>query len=140
MKRSLLAFFTGFVVWVVVVTLLNFGLRAAIPGYTAAEPTMSFTLPMMVGRLTIAAITSLVAGAVVGFIAPATRTPWVLGVVLVAAFLPEHVRIWSKFPVWYHLTFLVTLLPLIVLGSRLPRSSSPTPVTAPGIDRAAVNP
>ena len=50
--------------------LLNFGLRAALPGYHAAEATLQFTLAMKIGRLTEAALTSLAAGAIVGLIAP----------------------------------------------------------------------
>jgi hypothetical protein len=45
--------------------------------------------------------------------------PWVFGALVLAVFLPEHVKLWHVFPVWYHLTFLVTLVPLIVLGARL---------------------
>ena len=30
--------------------------------------------------------------------------------------------IWNKFPVWYHLTFLLSLLPLTLLGAALNHS------------------
>ena len=70
--------------------------------------------------VSIAAIASLAAGAVAGRIAPAgSRTPWVFAAVMLALFIPEHVMLWQRFPVWYHLTFLVTLAPLIVVGSWL---------------------
>jgi len=130
MKRSILAVVAGLVTWIVVASLLNRGLRLTLEGYAAAEPRMSFTLGMMAGRLTLAAIASLSAGAVAGAIAPLSRwTPWVLGAILLAAFLPEHVKIWSVFPVWYHLTFLVTLVPLNVLGARLTQGRLPAPAT-----------
>jgi hypothetical protein len=120
MKRSILAFVAAFVAWLLVATVLNRGLRIGLEGYASAEPRMSFTLAMMVARLVIAAIASLSAGAVAGRIAPAgSRTPWVFAVVLLALFIPEHVRLWQHFPAWYHLTFLVTLVPLVVVGSRL---------------------
>jgi hypothetical protein len=87
---------------------------------------MTITLPMMAGRLTLAVIASLAAGAVAGTIAPSgRRTPWVLGAILLAVFLPEHVMIWQVFPVWYHLTFLVTLVPLIVLGAQVTQTRAP---------------
>jgi hypothetical protein len=124
MKRSILAFVVGFVTWGVVATLLNFGLRAGIPGYTQAEPVLSFTLGMKVARLILGALASLSAGAATGLIAPAKRTlPWVLGVVVLVMFIPAHIHLWAKFPVWYHLVFLVTLVPLVVLGAALTRSS-----------------
>ena len=56
MWRSVASILCGLVAWAVVVTLLNFGLRAAIPGYHAAEATLDFTLAMKVGRLIEAAL------------------------------------------------------------------------------------
>jgi hypothetical protein len=128
MKRAILAFITGAVVWLLVVSVLDRALRFIVPGYAAAEPRMAFTLGMMAARLIIAAITSLAAGAVLAVIAPASpRVPWVLGLVLLAVFIPEHVRLWSLFPLWYHLTFLVTLVPLVLLGARLTQSAPLAP-------------
>jgi uncharacterized membrane protein YfhO len=123
MKRSIGACVAGLVVWVLLVSILNRLLRLLLTGYAAAEPGMHFTLSMMVARLTIAAVTSLIAGAVVARIAPAaTLLPWLVGAILLALFVPEHVLVWQKFPVWYHLTFLLTLVPLVVLGAHLGRS------------------
>lgn len=125
MKRTIFAFVAGFVLWGVVATVLNFGLRAGFAGYTVAEPTMSFTLGMKVARLILGALASLSAGAATGLIAPSRRSlPWVLGAVILALFVPVHIQIWAKFPVWYHLTFLLTLVPLVALGAALARSRS----------------
>ena len=132
MKRSILAFVAGIGLWMVVATLLNFGLRAGLAGYALAEPTMSFTLGMKVGRLILGAVASLAAGAATGLIAPSRRSlPWVLGVFILAAFIPAHVHIWTKFPVWYHLVFLGTLVPLVVLGAALARNLSRKSVAEP---------
>jgi len=38
---------------------------------------------------------------------------------LLVAFIPEHVSLWDKFPVWYHLTFLASLVPLTYLGGTI---------------------
>ena len=48
--------------------------------------------------------------------------PWVVGAILLVAFVPEHILIWVRFPVWYHLVFLITLGPLVALGAALLRS------------------
>lgn len=125
MKRSIFALLAGLVLWAVVATLLNFGLRAGFSGYAVAEPTLAFTLGMKVARLILGALASLAAGAVAGLIAPLKRSlPWVLGAIILAAFIPAHVQLWAKFPVWYHLVFLGTLVPLVVLGAALSRSHS----------------
>ena len=123
MKRSIVACAAGLVVWILVVSVLNRLLRRFLTGYAAAEPAMNFTFRMMVARLAIAAVTSVIAGAVVPRIAPAAaRLPWLVGAILLAIFIPEHVlQLWQKFPVWYHLTFLITLVPLVVLGAHLAR-------------------
>jgi hypothetical protein len=118
--RALLAFVAGLAAWLLVATVLDVALRRASPGYAAGEPTMSFTLGMLVARLAIAFITSVAAGATAALIAPRSGwVPWSLGVLLLVVFVPEHLRLWHVFPLWYHLTFLVTLVPLIVIGWRL---------------------
>jgi len=50
----------------------------------------------------------------------------VLGAIILAAFIPAHIQIWAKFPVWYHLVFLATLVPLVALGSALLPSRAPS--------------
>jgi hypothetical protein len=66
MTRSILAVVAGLVAWMVVATLLNFGLRAGLAGYTQAEPILAFTLGMKVARLILGALASLAAGAAAG--------------------------------------------------------------------------
>jgi hypothetical protein len=125
MKRAVVAFIVGLLAWGVVVSLIDRVLRFSLAGYAAAEPKLAFTLWMMWARLIMAAATSLIAGTVVGAIAPASkRTPWVLGLVILAAFIPVHVRLWHAFPAWYHLTFLIPLAPLIAAGARLKARTS----------------
>jgi hypothetical protein len=122
MWRTILSIVVGLIAWALIVTVLNFALRAAIPGYHAAEPLLAFTLPMKIARLLEAALTSIVTGYIVRAIAPSAKyAPWIVGIVLVVLFLPEHVQIWHKLPVWYHLTFLITLAPLVAAGGWLYR-------------------
>jgi hypothetical protein len=123
MWRTVGSIVAGLVAWAVIVTILNFGLRAALPGYHAAEATLQFTMAMKIGRLTEAALTSVAAGAVVGLIAPSKKwAPWAVGLIVLAMFLPVHVKLWNMFPAWYHLSFLVPLAPLVALGGWLARS------------------
>ena len=118
MKRAVVAFIVGLLAWAVIASLIDRLLRLSLAGYAAAEPKFAFTLGMLWARLSMAAVTSLLAGAVLGAIAPASkRTPWALGLVLLALFVPVHVGLWHTFPVWYHLTFLVTLAPLVAAGA-----------------------
>jgi len=106
----------GIVAWIVIVTVLNLGLRYGLPGYAAVEKAMNFTLAMMFARLSISAVSSLVSGYVAALASKGGWAPWIAGTLLLALFLPEHYSIWSRFPIWYHLTFLISLPLLSVVG------------------------
>jgi hypothetical protein len=123
MKRSILACLAGLLTWVVVVTVIDRVLRLSLPNYTAAERTLEFTLGMKWARLLMAIATSLAAGAVTAWISRSGRwAPLIVGIVVLATFLPVHIAIWSRFPAWYHLTFLLTIIPAVLAGALLQRS------------------
>jgi hypothetical protein len=124
MKRTLLACLAGLLTWMVVVTVIDRVLRLSIPEYTTAEHTLQFTLVMKWARLVMAIVTSLAAGAVTRWIAALGAAgrrwaPLFVGSVVFAMFLPAHISIWSRFPVWYHLTFLLTIIPAVLAGALL---------------------
>src|SRR5215831_19343137 len=120
MKRSILACLAGLLTWIIVVSVINRILRLSMPNYTAAEHTLQFTLGMKWARLLMAIATSVAAGAVTGWIARSGRwAPLIVGSVVFVLFVPVHIAIWSKFPVWYHLTFLLTIIPAVVAGALL---------------------
>jgi len=120
MKRSILGCVAGLVTWIVVVTVINRMLRLSIPNYTAAEHTLQFTLAMKWARLLMAIVTSVVAGIVTASVSRSRRwAPLIVGTVVLAMFVPLHIAIWSKFPVWYHLTFLLTIIPSVLVGGLL---------------------
>jgi hypothetical protein len=120
MRRTIVAIIAGFVGWAVIVTAIDWALRFWLPGYRQAEPTLVFTFIMKIARLIMAALTSLGAGAIVRAIAPKSRlAPWIVGLAIVALFLPTHIHLWHRFPIWYHLSFLVPLAPLMALGGWL---------------------
>ena len=121
MKRSVLACLAGLLTWIVVVTVINRGLRLSLPNYTAAEQTLQFTLGMEWARLLMAIVTSVVAGAVTSWIYRSSRwAALIVGSVVLAMFVPVHIAIWNKFPAWYHLTFLLTIIPAVLVGALLP--------------------
>jgi len=121
MKRSILACLAGLLTWIVVVTVIDRVLRLSLPNYAAAEKTLQFTLGMKWARLLMAIVTSVAAGAVTGWISRCGRwAPLIVGSVVLAMFLPAHIAIWSKFPAWYHLTFLLTIIPAVLAGAVLP--------------------
>lgn len=123
MGRGFVGALAGLVAWVIVATVANLALRTLMPGYAEAEPSMKFTISMMIGRLLVGAVSSVVAGSVAAWIAKgAGWVPAMVGVILIAMFVPVHVGLWDTFPIWYHLAFLIPLLPLALLGAKLAAS------------------
>ena len=114
------AIIAGLVTWIIVASIINLPLRAWWPHYHEAETAFSFTLGMKLARLALGAAASLCSGFVAAWIANGYKTAAMyLGILLLALFIPNHYLIWDKFPVWYHLTFLVSLFPLTLLGAML---------------------
>ena len=122
MLRVIGGVIAGLIVWAVVVTLLNFGLRYCLTGYAAVEKAMNFTVTMMIGRLSISAISSLVGGYAAAAIGKRQLSAVLSGVILLALFIPVHYSIWSHFQIWYHLTFLTSLPVLSLIGARFARA------------------
>jgi hypothetical protein len=123
MIRSILAVIIAVVTWFIVATILNWILRAALPGYSGVEVSMNFTLTMMICRLVLGLLSSLCAGFVCATIARNSVAPKVAAAVMVILFLPVHYMLWAKFPIWYHLFFLIPLAPTILIGAALQRQA-----------------
>jgi hypothetical protein len=109
----------GFVIWIAVVTVLNLGLRHGMTGYAGVEKAMTFTLPMMIARLSISAVSSLASGYGAAAVGRGPRAATITGFLLLLLFLPVHYMLFDKFPLWYQLTFLVSLPLLSMVGGAL---------------------
>lgn len=121
MIRALVAVIVGLLLWALCATGLDVLLRLNLAGYAAAEPQMQFTLTMMIARLALpGALPSIVAGFSSAWISKQNgRAVVALVIILLLIFLPAHYQLWTKFPLWYHLTFLGSLILLPWFGARL---------------------
>lgn len=120
MARRIVGVVAGLALWMAVATLAGVMLRGTWPAYAKVADQMAFTLPMMIARLSIGALATLVAGALTTVLARRSALSAVAtGLILLVLFVPEHIRLWTKFPVWYHLTFLLSLLPITYLGGKM---------------------
>jgi hypothetical protein len=118
--RTVGAVIAALVTWFFVATVVNLAFRAWWPHYHEAEAAFNFTLAMKLGRLVLGAISTLGTGFVAAWIDKGRmRAVTLTGIALLCLFIPGHHMIWNKFPVWYHLTFLLSLLPLTLLGAAL---------------------
>jgi len=126
--RIVLAIAAGFIVWFAVATVGNLAIRWLLSGYSEAEKAMDFALNMLFARLVLGAVASLAAGAACVAIARRVRTAiYLFALLLLALFVPVHLDLWDKFPLWYHIVFLGSLVPFVVIGATLlgsPRASA----------------
>src|ERR1700741_427624 len=113
MWRLIGAIVVGVIAWFAMVTAINFGLRFGWAEYASVEKAMPFTLPMMIARLAMSVVASLVSGWIAAAVARGNRSfggaAFLSGLALMGLFVPVHYWVWSKFPVWYHVTFLLSL-------------------------------
>ena len=122
MLRLIAGTVVGVIVWGLVAIGLDYGLQHFFPGYRVVEPAMMFTVPMMIARLSESAVSTLFAGYVAAKIDRGGSAALIAGIFLLVIFVPVHLHIWAHFPLWYHLTFFVSLPLLAWIGGRLARS------------------
>lgn len=68
-------------------------------------------------------IFSIIAGYITAMIAREnTISTFILGVLLLLFGIMVQIGIWKYEPVWYHLSFLILLIPMTVLGGKLKKS------------------
>jgi len=120
MGKSILAVVAGLIGWGVILTVAGLIMRASWPAYASVATEMSFTLPMLLVRLAIGAVATLATGVIATRIAPrSVLVRLIPGLVLLVLFIPQHIALWAKFPVWYHLTFLLSLVVLTWAGGAI---------------------
>ena len=120
--RMILGVIVALAVWTIVVTACDIAMRKLWVDYALVEKSLVFTLPMKIMRLSESALSSLVSGFVGALVSKERiKSPLAAGVLILAMFLPSHISIWHKFPVWYHLTFLTSLPVLSLAGGLLRR-------------------
>ncbi len=115
--KKVIGVVAGLAAWIAVVAVAGLIMRSSWPAYARVADAMTFTLPMMLARLSIGAVATLAAGWVTAALAPRPLLVRVIpGIILLAVFIPQHIALWHTFPIWYHLTFLLSLVPLTYLG------------------------
>jgi hypothetical protein len=120
MWRGILGVLAGLVAWFVLVGIGGYLIRVSWPAYAAVEQAMAFNLAMMVARLTLSTVALFIASfALVRISAGSLLAAIVFGIVMQIAFIPIHLAIATKFPIWYHLFFLISLVAVPVLTAAI---------------------
>jgi hypothetical protein len=119
MTRNIIGIAAALVTWVVASLLAGLVMRNAWPAYAAVADAMTFTLSMMIARLSIGAVATILMGFVVACITPSARARLLPGIIALLVFIPQHAMLWEKFPLWYHAAFLLSLVPLTYVGNAI---------------------
>src|SRR5215470_8584151 len=106
MVKNIIGVVAGLAVWMIVATIAGFIMRVSWPAYASVASALTFTLPMMIARLSIGAVATIAMGIVTAVIARSGIAKLMPGILMLVLFIPQHIMLWPKFPVWYHLTFL----------------------------------
>ena len=134
MLRIILAIIVGFIVWSILWVGSDFVLMAISPGWYGKHQTefeaavnnkMTFTADSLV--LIIGLIRSVIFSIISGYTAAAiarenSKSTLGLGVLLLLFGIFIQSIFWNYVPLWYHIPFLLLLIPMTILGGKL-RSS-----------------
>ncbi|UCG31816.1 MAG: hypothetical protein JSU68_09130 [Phycisphaerales bacterium] len=123
MVRSIVSVLAGFVVWSVIWLVAGQGVRAAMSGAFAEDGSTS-SVGVSLLMLVASVICSLAAGYVAALVARGRILTHglVLGIILLAVGVMVEIQHWTKMPLWYHLVFLVLLIPVTVGGAAMRRA------------------
>lgn len=135
MIKIILGIIAGFIVWSIVwvggdATLANFSPDWYQKHRSAAElaiengTTISSGALISVVNLGRSFLTSILAGYMAALVAGEyKKSTMILGIILVAVGIVVEYLMWNVAPVWYHVLFVLFLLPMTTLGGRLRRSN-----------------
>lgn len=117
--RLILAVLAGTVLWGVLWNLGTLGGQALLPALMAPEQPVTHA-GVLVGLIVYSVVLSILAGWVTAALAGARPMPavWVLAALQLAIGIAVEVAYWRLMPAWYHLIFLVLVVPATVWGGR----------------------
>ena len=120
MLKIILGVIAGFFVWSILWVGTDAVLKAVWAGYKENVEAMSFSPAMLIVPLILSAVCSITAGFVAALIAGEnSKSPLILGALLLIAGIFAQMGVWDKIPLWYHLAFWILLIPMTVLGGKL---------------------
>jgi hypothetical protein len=126
MGRAILGVIAGYVVWTVI-WLAGNNLIFARAAETVAGGRRLVEVGLLLGILVLSVVCSLAAGAVTAAVARLKARPSVLvmAALLLVTGIGVQATVWNLMPAWYHLTFLVLIVPVCLVGARLVGTARP---------------
>lgn len=120
MIKTIIGALVGFFVWSVLWIGSDAVVKAVAPSIAPNPDGSNMTSAFLILKIVLSLFFSVAGGYISATVANERRqTPFVLGVLLFFFGLVVQVSYWNLFPFWYHLSLLLPLLPMSVLGARL---------------------
>jgi hypothetical protein len=131
MVKIILGIIAGFIAWSIIWVGSDQVLMMASPdwygahqlGFERAMTNKDAFVPdstILVMHIVRSIITSLMAGFLAVVISGEhLKTTWGLGILLLLAGIAVEALAWNYLPIWYHLIFLVLLIPMTIVGGKL---------------------
>ena len=120
MLKIILGVIAGFIVWSVLWVAGDAVLRTVWTSYDESVKTMNLSFSMLIMPLILSVIVSIISGYIAALIAREnTKSPLILGIILLIVGVLVQMSVWEQIPLWYHLTFLILLVPMTILGGKL---------------------
>lgn len=133
MVRSVLAVVIGVVLWMVVFYVLATGLAQLWPDYAihgrqwVREGAFTFTPLMALCNLVLWVLAEIGAGWVAAKISKRRGAVWMLaGLLGIYLALVHLILYWPRFPWWYNLGVVIPVVPAVLFGAKLAKSSGAT--------------
>ena len=113
--------FTGIIAGVAVYAIIGLSglylLKICWTEYAIAAKDKSYTLEMLLSRLFIAIIAAIAAGISSAKISDSRKSVWfAAAIIFTYAAYTHFIKVWPDYPIWYHLSYLLPIIPVIVLS------------------------
>ncbi len=120
MGKIVIGVIAGFIVW----TILWLGSDAVIagvaPNLAPSADLSNIPSSYLIIKLVLSFVFSIAAGYVAAMLAKEnSKSTLYLGVLLLLVGIFFEAAAWNQIPLWYHITFLLLLIPMTILGGKL---------------------
>jgi uncharacterized membrane protein YeaQ/YmgE (transglycosylase-associated protein family) len=121
-KRLIFGILAGLIAYAMIGSFGLFVFRISWADYAIANKDKSYTSTMMIFRLSVGILAAIIAGISATKIAnDEGKSAWYVGIILFCVGSYNHflTSVWTDYPVWYHLAFVIPIIPIIGLSHYL---------------------
>jgi hypothetical protein len=121
-KHLILGILAGLIAYAMIGLFGLFLLRFSWADYAIASKDKSYTLTMMIFRLSVGILAAIFAGISATKIAnDEGKSAWFVGIIVFCVGCYNHffTSVWTDYPIWYHFAFILPIIPVTRFSHRL---------------------